>query len=374
MLNYIMRIFKYIFKMSMLNTLVSFLVIIGLVWVSQSFRSIKFIFEKGGTIIDFFQLSIFSMPAWLSISVSFGFFFGVFITFTKLENDRELIAMKSSGLNSVQLSYPIFVIGIILSSFLLLNFHFLLPKSYSFYKNYEDNLRYKKPPILFNENSFFHIDKKTFFAQSINGNKLSKLFIKDYSSKKQTIDIFAKKALFIPEENNIRIKLIDGVKIISEQKFNPLIINFKQDYISFNKKNDKQQNRSERVVDLKEFSYFELINKSKLQSKADGIYLAEAHSRNVFSLTPLIFCMVFLSFFLRLQHARYDDILKKSLIISSIFFIQIIFFTMKNIVTKLEEFLYIFYILPILIIIISFLIIKYETFPLLNFKKVKNGL
>ena len=101
-----MRIFKYIFKMSMLNTLISFLVIIGLVWVSQSFRSIKFIFEKGGTIIDFFQLSIFSMPAWLSISVSFGFFFGVFITFTKLENDRELIAMKSSGLNSLQLSYP----------------------------------------------------------------------------------------------------------------------------------------------------------------------------------------------------------------------------------------------------------------------------
>ncbi len=108
--------------------------------------------------------------------------------------------MKSSGLNSLQLSYPIFVIGIILSSFLFLNFHFLLPKSYSFYKNYEDNLRYKKPPILFNENSFFHIDKKTFFAQSINGNELNKLFIKDYSSKKQTVDIFAKKALFIPEK------------------------------------------------------------------------------------------------------------------------------------------------------------------------------
>ena len=369
-----MRIFKYIFKMSMLNTLISFLVIIGLVWVSQSFRSIKFIFEKGGTIIDFFQLSIFSMPAWLSISVSFGFFFGVFITFNKLENDRELIAMKSSGLNSLQLSYPIFFIGIILSSFLFLNFHFLLPKSYSFYKNYEDNLRYKKPPILFNENSFFHIDKKTFFAQSINGNEFNKLFIKDYSSKKQIVDIFAKKAFFIPEDNNIRIKLIDGVKIISEQKSNPLIINFKQDYISFHQKNEIKQNRSKRVVDLKEFTYFELINKSKLKPKSEGIYLAEAHSRNVFSLTPIIFCMVFLSFFLRYQHSRYDNILKKSVIISSIFFIQIIFFSMKNIVTKLEEFIYVFYFVPILIMIISFLLIKYETFSLLNFKKVKNAL
>ena len=195
-----MRIFKYIFKMSMLNTLISFLVIIGLVWVSQSFRSIKFIFQKGGTVIDFFKLSIFSMPAWLSISISFGVFFGVFITFTKLQNDRELIAMKSSGLTSLQISYPILVIGMIFIFLLFLNFHFLLPKSYSFYKNYEDNLRYKKTQILFNENSFYHIDKKTFFAQSINGNELNKLFIKDYSSKKQTIDIFAKKAIFIPKK------------------------------------------------------------------------------------------------------------------------------------------------------------------------------
>ena len=369
-----MRIFKYIFKMSILNTLISFLVIIGLVWVSQSFRSIKFIFEKGGTIIDFFKLSFFSMPAWLSISVSFGFFFGVFITFVKLENDRELIAMKSSGLNSLQLSYPVVVIGMILSSLLFLNFHFLLPKSYSFYKNYEDNLRYKKPQILFNENSFFHIEKKTFFAQSINGNEVNKLFIKDYSSKTKTIDIFAKKALFIPEKNNIRIKLIDGVKIISEEQSNPLIINFKQDHISFNKKNTQKQTRSERVIDLKEFTYFELINKSKLHPKANGIYLAEAHSRNVFSITPIIFCMVFLSFFLRFHHSRYDNVFKKSIIISSIFLIQIIFFSMKNVFTKFEEFIYIFYFIPILIIVVSFLLIKYETFSFLNFRKVKNGL
>ena len=47
---------------------------------------------------------------------------------------------------------------------------------------------------------------------------------------------------------------------------------------------------------------------------------------------------------------------------------------MKNIVTKFEEFIYIFYFIPILIIIISFLLIKYENFSFLNFKKVKNGL
>ena len=174
-----MRIFKYILKMSILNTLISFLVIIGLVWVSQSFRSIKFIFDKGGTLLDFFKLSIFSMPAWLSISVSFGVFFGIFITFTKLENDRELIAMKSSGLNSLQLSYPIFVLGIILSSFLFLNFHLLLPKSYSFYKNY-DRIN-------------IHIDSEKHFKKTLIKQKRINNFLNTLSvlvSKKFIIFIF----------------------------------------------------------------------------------------------------------------------------------------------------------------------------------------
>ena len=47
---------------------------------------------------------------------------------------------------------------------------------------------------------------------------------------------------------------------------------------------------------------------------------------------------------------------------------------MKNIVSKFEEFIYMFYFIPILIIIISFLLMKYETFSFLNFKKIKNEL
>ena len=134
-----------------------------------------------------------------------------------------------------------------------------------------------------------------------------------------------KKPFFIPKKSNIKIKLIDGVKIISEKKSNPLIINFKEDYISFNKNSIKITSRLDRVIDLKEFTYFELINKSKQYSKSNRVYLAEAHSRNVFSLTPIIFCMVFLSLFLRSQHSRYDNILKNLLL-------SVQFFDTNNIV------------------------------------------
>ena len=124
---------------------------------------------------------------------------------------------------------------------------------------------------------------------------------------------------------------------------------------------------------MKEFTYFQLIDKSKSYPKSSGIYLAEAHSRNVFSLTPIIFCMVFLSFFLRSQHSRYDNVFKKFVIICSVFLIQILLFSMKNMVTKFEEFIFLFYSAPILLIIMSFILVKYETFSLLNFKKARYG-
>ena len=125
---------------------------------------------------------------------------------------------------------------------------------------------------------------------------------------------------------------------------------------------------------MKEFTYFQLIKKSKSNPKSSGVYLAEAHSRNVFSLTPIIFCMIFLSCFLRFNHSRYDHIFKKFVIIGSIFLIQIILFSLKNVITKFQEFIYIFYFIPIVLIIVSFLLIKYETFSLIRFKKVNNGL
>ena len=124
---------------------------------------------------------------------------------------------------------------------------------------------------------------------------------------------------------------------------------------------------------MKEYTYFDLISKSKVYPKSSGIYLAEAHSRNVFSLTPLIFSLVFLSLFLRFQHSRYDSIFNKFLIISSVFLIQIMLFLMKNLITKFENFVYMFYLVPITIIMISFLLIKYENVSFSNLKKVKNG-
>ena len=69
------------------------------------------------------------------------------------------------------------------------------------------------------------------------------------------------------------------------------------------------------------------------------------------------------------MYSRYDSIFNKFLIISSVFFIQITLFSMKNLITKFESFVYVFYLVPIIIIMTSFLSIKYENISISNLRK-----
>ena len=49
---------SYIFKQTSKSAFVSTFVLLGVIWLSQSFRSINLIIEKGANLLDFFILSI----------------------------------------------------------------------------------------------------------------------------------------------------------------------------------------------------------------------------------------------------------------------------------------------------------------------------
>ena len=360
-----MKIFIYILKSIFYNTLLSSLVIVGLVWVSQSFRSIKFILNKGGNFIDFFKLSIFSMPSWLEISISFGIFFGILITYSKLESENELIALKTSGFTAYQLSYPAIFFGFILSAILFLNLHILLPYSYTFYKNYENNIRLKSPQALVSQGNFYNDnDKRTFFAKSITGNEIKNLFIQDKSKDNQVIEIFSNKGKLFVQNKQIKLMLYNGIKIITNNNNPPLFIDFKQDVISLKKQKTitKKEITTKRVIELKELTFLELIKKSKEFPDLKGNYISEAHSRNINSFSPLIFTFIVLSLILNQTLSRKKKLSKNVFIFSFIFFTQIVLILLKNLVSNNPSFFYIYYAIPCVIILISFVVIKYEKF------------
>jgi lipopolysaccharide export system permease protein len=135
-----MIISNYIFKQTLRNVIVSTLVFISVVWLSQSFKTIKLIIDKGGDISDFMILSAYSFPSWFIIALPFGIFTGCMISYVRLENDKEIVVMKAAGISFMGVSSPAIIISIIASIILFLNVHFLLPFSYANFKAYKTKL------------------------------------------------------------------------------------------------------------------------------------------------------------------------------------------------------------------------------------------
>ena len=66
----------YIFRQTLNNVFISTCVFVGIIWLSQSFKTIKLIINKGAGLSDFFVLSAYSLPSWLLIALPFGTFAG----------------------------------------------------------------------------------------------------------------------------------------------------------------------------------------------------------------------------------------------------------------------------------------------------------
>ena len=378
-----MKISKYIFKITIINTLISTLVIIGIVWLSQSFRSIKFILEKGGNISDFFKLSFLSLPSWLSIAMSFGVFFGIYLSYLKLENDQEIVVMKSSGLSAFQISKPAILISLIASFLLFLNIHCLSPLSYTLFKDFQNDVRYRTPEIIINETTFFDIDKnKTiYFNKKVNSTKVLDVFIQDRTDTQEVKELFAKEGTFFSENNEIFLILKNGTKIISSHQQAPTIIEFEVNTINLKGKilQTENQNEEKKIIDVQnkrfvenqELSFFELIKKGNMKQNERGKYLSEAHTRNINSFLPLTFSFIVLIFLLLSNFSRHNSTLKKIIIFSLVFSTQTITIVLKNLITKNLDFLPILYFVPILITSVCFFCLLYEQNVSITLHKLK---
>ena len=198
------------------------------------------------------------------------------------------------------------------------------------------------------------------------------VFVQDRRNIKEHIEIFAKEGFFYSKENKIFLVLKNGTKIFSPLNKAPTIIDFEMNTINLHENDNKNKNFEfggntsikSRFVEDKELSFFDLIKKSKLHNeiKNHNKYIAEAHSRNVNSLLPLTFSMIVLSLLLLISNSRKYNLLYRISIFSLIFLTQTILIVFKNLTTKDIYFLPFLYSIPISIVIISFLLLQFETF------------
>ena len=361
----------YIFRQTLSNVLISSLVFVGIIWLSQSFKTIKLIINKGAGLLEFFILSTYSLPSWLLIALPFGTFAGCMISYLKLQNDKEIIVMKSAGVNPLNLSKPAFFIAILVSIILFIISHFIMPKTYKNFKVLQNDIRNSSESLIIKDNVFIDLNKfQTIFINNLyEGNQLEEIFIQDRSDPKFLVEFFAKKGS-LNFENNIIMSMQNGTRISTDSKGKSTILNFKSYDIEIKQESDKI--KSSRVVEYNEYNFFELLKKSKNTKEKQGKLLAEAHSRNTIAFMPLVFCLIVMVIILKDNYSRFFSIYRKTIGIGFLVLIQSLVLIIKNTVHSNINFLPLMYIFPILILMTCIFIIsnnkKYDIFSKFTYK------
>ncbi len=347
----------YIFRQTLSNVITSTFVFVGIIWLSQSFKTIKLIINKGAGLLEFFILSAYSLPSWLLIAIPFGTFAGCMISYLKLQNDQEILVMKSVGINPFKLSKPAFFIAILASIILFIISHIIMPKTYKNFKVLQNEIRNNSESLIIRDNIFIDLNKfQTIFINSLkDNNQLEEIFIQDRSDPKFVVEFFAQKGN-LNFENNILLSMQDGTRISTDSKGRTTILNFKSYDIEIKQESEKKS--TSRVVEYNEYNFFELLKESYNARENKGKLLAEAHSRNTIVFMPLVFCFIAMVVILKDNFSRFFSNYRKTIGIGLLVIIQSFVLIIKNAVHSNIIFLPLMYAFPFLILIICIFILN----------------
>jgi len=248
-----------------------------IVWVIQAVNYLEFVTEDGHSFRIYFLYTIYSLPKIFSKLLPFMFFFSIFWTLIKYEEQNQTLIFWTNGINkltfiNIIIAYSFFFM--ILNSLFSL---YLVPisqdKARSFIR--ESNIDYL--PLLVKPKKFIDtVERLTIYSDKKYQDTLENIIIKDSFTKKKSKIIYAKKGYFSEKEGKNFLILTDGkILNINEGKtnsfdFNETQINLSK-YTSKTTKTPKIQEVNTRNL----FDCFFEINKPKNKIKNNYKFICD---------------------------------------------------------------------------------------------------
>ncbi len=263
-------------------------------------RIADLVINKGVDIFSVIQLLIYLMPYLVTYTLPISVLVAVLLALGRFSSDNEIIAIRSSGVSLFRLLMPLLIIGLILSLALAVFNDRAASYAHFAYRKTLKQMGFKNPTAAFEEgvfiNSFqryilfiYHVDQKK--------NRLNNIRIYEPQGEdKPTRTIVAKAGEFIamPEQNTIKLKLIDGTSDEPDPE-NPTSF-YKLNFRTYFMNLDMAQ-MQDKVVDkkFKEMTIHELKKEAK-KLRSEGInpapLITEIHEKLALAFSCFVFMLL----------------------------------------------------------------------------------
>ncbi len=314
---------KYIAKSIFYPLLTFSCVLTFLVWVTQIFK-LLYLIDKGVNFSEFFKIVILILPSLFFMISPLISVLSVIYTYNKLQNQRQIIILKMTGISNFSIAKPALMIATLITLFTYYISFYLMPLSYNTLKNNLSNFREYYVSNIIDEKIFNQISKHiTIYVDKKKPNGLLEgIILFDSQNLNQRSVLFAKTGKIITNNHTPIFHLSDGFKHSFDQNGNLTKLSFDDLSVEIknnkNNKNDRDKTSLELYVDEMLWPDDKLSTNKKIRLMIDG------HQRIIWPLFN--YCLVFLalSIFLVHQYNRESNI--KQIIYSTIPVIIVTYF------------------------------------------------
>ena len=203
-------IYKYFFHEFIIYFTITLIALAAIVWTIQAVNYLDLITEDGHAFSIYFNYSFLTLSKVLTKLIPFCFLLAIILTILKLENDNELIALWTSGLNKIHIVNLILRISILVMFLQLLLTSIFNPMLLNLSRTLLKNSELQFIPSLLKEKQFNDtVDGLTIFVDTKDENQIYKnIFILDEGSVLSSIGttsstIFAKSGHMSKNEKNL---------------------------------------------------------------------------------------------------------------------------------------------------------------------------
>ena len=222
---------KIIFKNFLKETLEFFVLsscaVTIIVWVIQAVNYLEFVTEDGHSFKIYFLYTIYSLPKIFNKLLPFMFFFSIFFTLIKYEEQNQTLIFWTNGINKMTFMNVIMLFSIF---FVVLNFIFslyIVPMSQDKARSFIRDSNVDYLPLLVKPKKFIDtVERLTIYTEKKYQNTLENIIIKDSFSRTKSKIIYAKKGYFTENgKDNFLILKSGKILNINEGKTNSFDFN-----------------------------------------------------------------------------------------------------------------------------------------------------
>ena len=276
-----MQFDRYIFRQMLRTSFAVMLTLVGIMWLFQTIRILELVINRGAPMTDFLLMSVTVIPLWLTIAIPISGFVAVMWVFHRALVDRELLVAQASGRSAIQLARAPIALGVLFTTFLVINSVFLLPLSFGVYKEVQFKLRNTIPTVMLQDNVFIDVvDGMTMLiGKKYKDGHAENVFIHDEKTDGVIVTMTAKAGRFIEKDGKPAVILNDGHRFeLSQDKQSGATLMFDTHTVSITPRDRKQSTRM--PIEMNEDRISNLLNPD---ASPQAVYVnqrvAEGHYR-----------------------------------------------------------------------------------------------